>query len=234
MIAVYKRELNSYFNSMIGYVFIAILIAFVGFYFMIYNLYNGYPKFSYTLQATLYIFMVAIPILTMKSMSEDRKSKSDQLLLTSPITLSQLVMGKYLAMVTVWLIPTAVFCLCPTIIASTGTSYLVSDFSTILALFFMGCAQIAIGLFISSLTESQVIASVGTFGVLLLLFLWEGIVDYLPSALGNILGAFSFTGPFYNFSSYDVFDVGGLVLYISLAFLFIFITIQLQQKRRWN
>lgn len=234
MSAIYRREINSYFNSMIGYVFIAIVIAFVGFYFMVYNMYQGYPMFADTLRSILYIFTVAIPILTMKSMSEDRKTKADQMLLTSPVSLTQLVMGKYLALVTVWIIPILVFCFCPIIIAMNGTSYLLSDYSSIFALFIMGCAQIAIGLFISSITESQVISAVVTFGALLLLNLWDGIVDYLPSAIDNLLAAFSFTTPFVNFSGYSVFDLGGLILYVSIAFLFIFFTIQSLNKRRWN
>lgn len=234
MAAIYKRELNSYFNSMIGYIFVAIVVAFVGFYFMIYNMNNGYPMFADTLSSVMYIFIVAIPILTMKSMSEDTKSKADQLLMTSPVSLTQIVMGKYLALITVWLIPIIIFCFCPIIINMNGTSYMLTDYSTIFALFILGCAQIAIGMFISSITESQVISAVVTFGVLLLLDLWDGIVNYLPAAVGNVLSAFSFTGPFANFSSYNVFDLRGLLLYASIAFLFIFFTIQSLNQRRWN
>ena len=101
MTAVYKRELRSYFTSMVGYVFIAILIFFVGIYFMAYNLFGGYPSFGYVLLSCTIIFMVAVPILTMRSMAEDRRGKTDQLLLTSPVSLTGIVLGKYLAMVTV-------------------------------------------------------------------------------------------------------------------------------------
>jgi len=234
VIAIYKRELNSYFNSMVGYVFIAIIVAFVGFFFYVYNLIGGYPKFAYMLQNCLYIFLVAVPILTMKSMSEDRKNKSDQLLLTAPVSMTGVVMGKYLAMLTVWLIPTILFCFCPLIIAANGTAYLMVDYSTILALFLMVGAQIAVGLFVSALTESQVIAAVGTFAILMVLLLWDSLVSYLPSWLSNVLGLFSFTTAFYNFAYYNLFDIGGLILYLSVAFIFIFATIQTLQKRRWS
>lgn len=100
MRAIYKRELDSYFHSMIGYVFIAFFFAFIGVYFMAYNLNYGYPIFSYVLSSLVFILLIAIPVLTMKSFSEDRKSRTDQLLLTAPVSLGQIVMGKYLAMVT--------------------------------------------------------------------------------------------------------------------------------------
>ena len=100
MTAIYKRELSSYFNSMIGYVFVAVLIFFTGIYFMAYNLYNGLPQVSYTLYSLMSILLITIPILTMKSMAEERHSRTDQLLLTSPVTLTGVVLGKYFAMVT--------------------------------------------------------------------------------------------------------------------------------------
>ena len=108
MKAIYKRELRSYFTSMVGYVFIAVMVFFAGIYFMAYNIYNGYPSFGYTLLSCTIIFMVTIPILTMRSMAEDRRSKTDQMLLTAPVSLTGVVMGKYLAMVTVFAIPMAI------------------------------------------------------------------------------------------------------------------------------
>ena len=96
MKAIYKRELKSYFQSMIGYAFIAFLLAFVGIYFMAYNLNAGYPYFSYALSGVMFMFLVAVPILTMKSFSEERKSKTDQLLLTSPVRLVDVVLGNIL------------------------------------------------------------------------------------------------------------------------------------------
>ena len=150
MKAIYKRELGSYFNSMTGWIFIAVLTVFIGIYFMAYNLFNGYAYFSYALSATTFIFMVAIPILTMRSMAEERHSRTDQLLLTSPASIGAVVMGKFLALTTVLLIPMGVACLCPLIIKLNGTAFLKADYATILAFFLLeyriapGCVNVII------------------------------------------------------------------------------------------
>lgn len=234
MYAVAKREFKAYFHSMTGYVFVAVMVCFIGIYFMAINLYSGYPQFSYALANMQAVFLFATPILTMRSMAEDRHNKTDQLLLTAPVSLTQVVLGKYLAMVAVFFIPVLVCCVCPAIIAATGNSYLKSDYATILAFFLVGCVYIAIGLFISSLTESQVIAAVGTFGALFLIYMWSGITSLLPRGLANILGTFNFQETFQNFALYQVFDVSGVVLYLSLSAVFVFLTVQTLQKRRWN
>lgn len=234
MFAIYKRELKSYFDSMIGYVFIAVIVVFIGIYFMAYNLFNGYPNFSYALISVLSILMFTIPILTMKSIAEDRKAKTDQMLMTAPVSLTSIVMGKYLAMLTVLAIPLALSCFCPLIIAANGEAHLKSDYISILALFLSGCVFIAIGMFISSLTDSQVIAAVGTLAALLIIFMWDDLMSFLPGQIGTVLSAFSFRDVFYNFAQYNVLDLAGIVLYLSMSFVFVFLTIQSLQKRRWN
>lgn len=168
MAAIYKRELKSYFQCMTGYVFIAFLVLFVGIYFMAYNLMSGYPYFSYTLSGMVTIVMIGIPVLTMRSFADDRKTKTDQLLLTAPVSVPNMVLAKYLSMVTVFAVPVLISCLCPLIIKMNGTAYLKADYASILAFFLLGCVYIAIGMFISSTTESQIIAAVGTFGAILL------------------------------------------------------------------
>ena len=232
MKAIYKRELRSYFTSMVGYVFIAVMVFFAGIYFMAYNIYNGYPSFGYTLLSCTIIFMVTIPILTMRSMAEDRRSKTDQMLLTAPVSLTGVVMGKYLAMVTVFAIPMAIYALCPLIIGLNGSATFAADYAAILAFFLMGCVFIAIGMLLSALTESQIIAAVGTFAVLLVLYLWTDLVSFLPDALSELLGAFNFQGVLQNFAYYNVFDLGGLVLYLSMTAVFVFLTIQVLQRRK--
>ena len=288
MTAVYKRELRSYFTSMVGYVFIAILIFFVGIYFMAYNLFGGYPSFGYVLLSCTIIFMVAVPILTMRSMAEDRHSKTDQLLLTAPVSLRAVVLGKYLAMLTVFAVPVLIACLCPLIITLNGSSFLLADYGSLLAFFLLGAAEIAVGLLISALTESQIISAVGTFGLLLLLYLWDGLIDFLPTSsvgsllglfvilllvcllinalsnnwkvtagvlvvgiavlvvfywrdssafaglLPDVLGRFSLLSAFDTFSVDHVFDVSGILLYLSLSVLLVFLTVQVIQRRRWN
>ncbi|MFQ9510588.1 MAG: ABC transporter permease, partial [Lachnospiraceae bacterium] len=189
MTAIYKRELKSYFDTMIGFVFIAFIVAAMGIYFFVYNMSGGYPYFSATLTGTLFVLLISIPVLTMKCLADEKRSKTDQLLLTAPISLTKIILGKYFAMVTIFAIPVLISCLCPLIIKANGTAYLFNDYASILAFFLMGCVYIAIGMFISSLTESQIIAAVGTFGILFLLQLWPDLIAYLPStAAASFIG----------------------------------------------
>ena len=234
MKAIYLRELRACFTNMTGCVFIAVVTFFIGIYFMANNLYYGYPQFSYALLNGIVVFLVAVPILTMRSMAEERRARTDQLLLSAPVSLTGVVLGKYFSMLTVLAIPMGLFCLCPLIIAANGTGQLASDYASILAFFLMGCVFVAVGMFLSSLTESQVIAAVSTFAALLALYLWDDLMDFLPDALAGLLSRFSFSSVLYNFAYYSVFDVGGVVLYLSLSGLFVFLTVQALQKRRWG
>ncbi len=180
MKAIYKRELKSYFHSMIGYVLIAFLVAFAGIYFMAYNLNYGYPYFSYVLSGITFIFMLVIPVLTMRSFAEEQKNRTDQLLLTAPVSLTDIVLGKYFAMVTILAVPCVIYLLFPLIIMTQGTAYITVDYLSIFIFFLLGCVYVAVGMFISSLTQSQILAAIGTFGILLVLYLWEGILEFLP------------------------------------------------------
>lgn len=288
MIAIYKREFRSYFQSMIGCVFVAFLVAFTGIYFTAYNLTAGYPYFSYTLSGSLIVFLVGIPLITMRSFSEERKNKTDQLLLTSPVSLSKIVLGKYLAMVTVVAVPNLIFCLFPLIIKANGTAYLKVDYISIAVFFLLGCVYVAIGMFLSALTESQIIAFISTFGTLLVLYLWDGIIRFLPSSslscmvgillllsvlvflvwqmtsnwilgataeavcaavcvgsyivkpewfenlLTKILGRLALADVFTEITANSIVDISGIVLYLSVIVVFIFLTIQAIQKRRWS
>lgn len=288
MTAIYKRELKSYFQSMTGCVFVAFLVAFTGIYFTAYNLTAGYPYFSYTLSGSLIVFIVGIPLITMRSFSEERKNKTDQLLLTAPVSLTKVVLGKYLAMVTVEAIPNLIFCLFPLLIKMNGTAYLKVDYISIGVFFLLGCVYIAIGMFMSALTESQIIAFISTFGVLLVLYLWDGLLGFLPSSamscmiglilllsllvlyiwqmtsnwlictvleaaivigcgvtylvksslfenlLSRLLGNLALANVFTGITENHIVDVSGIMLYLSLAAVFVFLTIQAIQKRRWS
>lgn len=121
MFAVLKREFRSYFQNVIGWLFVAALMALFGLYFYVYNLRQGYPYLYYTLSAITIIFMIAVPILTMRSFAEDRKNKTDQLMLTAPVPVAKVVLGKYLAMLAVFTVDIAVFCVTPLILRAFGT-----------------------------------------------------------------------------------------------------------------
>ena len=288
MTAVYKRELRSYFNSMIGYVFVAAVMLVIGLYFTLYNLRAGHPFFAYALAGTLVIFAFAVPLLTMKSMAEERRSKTDQMLLTYPVSVTGVVLGKFFAMLTVYTIPMLIACLCPVVIAKGGNGSYLIDYSSILLFLFLGAMFLSIGMFLSSLTESQIIAAVVSMVALLLLLLWDTLVAFIPatvagSAVGflilfavaalllyrsmespavgiavfglgvifTVLGAalvstwfagaltgflniFSIHKPIANFTSNYLFDVKGLLHYVVITVLFVFLTIQSVQKRRYR
>lgn len=185
MLSVAKREFKSLFNTMTAEIFCAVLIAVTGIYFIVYNLNVGYPYFSFVLVSVVFIMMIIVPLLTMRSFSEERRQKTDQLLLTSPLTVADIVLGKFLAMCGVLLIPVLVLCLCPLIISAVGEAHFATDYATLFAFFVVGCFFISVGMFVSSLTESQVIAAVCSIGALLIVYLWSGIVSLLPTEAGG-------------------------------------------------
>lgn len=192
MRAIYRRELAAFGNNMMGGLCVAFLVASVGLYFFVYNLQSGYPSFAVALYAAVFMYLVAIPLLTMRSLSEERHSRTDQLLLTSPVSVTKVVLGKYLALLTILAIPCVLFLFCPLILhvaaGSGGTVYFLTDYASILCFFLLGAAYLSVGLFISALTESQVIAAVGTFAILLVLHMWSGIVALLPTdAAGSLI-----------------------------------------------
>lgn len=180
MTAIYKKELKSYFTSMTGYICMAFMLIVIGIYYAIINLSSGYPYFGYTLSCVMILFLLITPILTMRILAEERSHKTDQLLLTAPVSLWKVVVGKYLAMVTVFGLAILITCLYPLILTRFGTVSLPMAYTAVLGYFLYGAACIAIGLFLSSITESQVIAALLTFFVLLLFYIVGAITDSLP------------------------------------------------------
>lgn len=190
MKAIYKRELRSFFTSMTGYIFIAVVTAYIGLYFFIYNMMIGYPTFSATLGSAASIFIFVTPVITMRTMAEERHTKTDQLILTSPTTVTSMVLGKYFSTLTVFAMPLLISCLCPIIISMYGSGYMLGDYSMIFAVLCFGALLVAIGIFISSLTESQVIAAVLTLIVDIILYLWNMVTYYVPSEPFGVLIGF--------------------------------------------
>ena len=121
MTAIYKRELKSYLTSMVGYLFIFFILVLTGIYFSAYQLGAAYPRFEYTLSALTFVFLISVPILTMRVLAEERKQKTDQLLLTAPVSVEKIVFGKYLALVTIFAIPMLIMCVYPLIMTKFGT-----------------------------------------------------------------------------------------------------------------
>lgn len=181
MVAVLKHELRLYFHSLTAYVFGAFLLAFVGIGSMLYNLQAAVSNFEYVLSFGSLVFVVIVPILTMRVIAEERKQKTDQLLYSLPITTTQVIMGKYLALLAVYLIPLCVICVYPLIFVQFGDVYLPTSYGSIFAFFIMGAALLALGLFISSLTDNQGFAAGIGIAVILLNYYSVSLSEYISS-----------------------------------------------------
>lgn len=285
--AVYKRELRSYINGMTGAIFAGFVLLLAGIFMVVYNLLGLYPYFEVILSSVSFIYMLAVPVLTMRSIAEEKHSRTDQLLYSLPMSVSSIVLAKYLAMVTVLAVPCAVMCLYPLILASFGTVYFTTAYASLLAFFLLGCALIAIGMFISSLTESQVIAAVVSLAVMVFINLMSGLANLIPATSGASLAGFiaiaviigmivqvmikstvisvsvsvvltagcvlvylgnpaifegaipallSSMALFDRMSSFQngMFDMTAIIFYLSVIALFVYLTVQSMEKKRWN
>jgi len=181
MLAMFQKELRSYFTSAIGYIFIGTFLLITGIFFTMYNLLSASPSYNYTLQSLITIFLFIIPVLTMKIISEETKTKTDQLLFTSPLKITDIIVGKYLAALAIFTISLLITVIYPIILSTFGTIYASEILSGYIGIYLLGATLIAIGLFVSSLTESQVASAVICFGVLLFIFLIDNIEQALPS-----------------------------------------------------
>lgn len=188
MTAVLKHELRSYFHSLTAYVFGAFLLAFIGIGAMRYNLQAAVSNFEYVLSFASLVFVVIVPVLTMRVLAEERRQKTDQLLYSLPITTVQIIAGKYLALLVLYLIPLAIIAVYPLIFAQFGDVYLPTSYGSLLAIFIMGAALIAIGIFISSLTENQGLAAGVCIAVILFNYYSVSLSEYVSStAFGSVL-----------------------------------------------
>lgn len=188
MTAVLKHELRSYFHSFTAYVFGAFLLAIVGFGAMLYNLQAAVSNFEYVLSFGSIVFVVIVPILTMRVIAEERKQKTDQLLYSLPITTTQVILGKYLALLAVYLIPLAVISIYPLIFAQFGDVYLPTSYGSLVAIFIMGAALVALGVFISSLTDNQGLAAGIGIAVILFNYYSVSLSEYVSStAAGTVI-----------------------------------------------
>ena len=287
MKAIFKREFRAYFTSTIGYIYLAAFFAFSGFLFYSNNIAEKttsmYSLFTYLFNANF----VLVPILTMRMYSEDKKQKTDQLLYSLPITTVQIIAGKYLALLVLYLIPLAIIAVYPLIFAQFGDVYLLTSYGSILAFFLLGAALIAVGVFLSSLTDNQGLAAglgiavillnyysvslseyvsstpVGALAALLVLILAVGaVVRYLTrnsnlaygvclvllaavaalyfvdstafeGLLPSVMSALSLFERFYTFVN-GVFDLTAVFYYLTVAALFLFLSVQSLEKRRYN
>lgn len=287
MIAVFKRELGSYYKGVLGYLLAAFLLVFAGIYCMAYNLSGYYSNFEYVLRAIGFIYLIAVPIISMRTLAEEKRQKTDQLLYSLPIRLSDVVMGKYLAMLVVLAVPCLIMAAYPLVLAQWGDVSFGTAYGSLIAFFLMGACLLSIGLFISSVTESQVAAAVITLVTMLLLYFMGSLASFVSTDSSASLMALSvmavifayvvyaltknpivsvavgaaglgglqmwyqadfsaFSGLFgdmlASISVFDrfntfvdgVFDLTAVVYYISITAVFLFLTVQALEKRRWG
>lgn len=241
MKAIYKRELRAYFCSFTGWIFVAVNLFVMGLYVVANNMLIGIPSIADVLWNIVFTFLVTIPILTMRALSEERKNKTDQLILTAPVSVGKIVLGKYLALVTVILIPMVFMGAVPLFLRMGGEFQMGVSYAALLGFFLYGGLALAVGLFLSALTESVVIAAVLAYGALFLGYIMTGIVE-LISNLGtsafstvaaSILSCFDMMGRFAPLAS-GYFEVEAVVYYISAIALVLFFTTQVIQKRRYS
>ena len=194
MTAIFKREIRSSFHGMIGYVRTAFMLAATAIYFVALNLGYGLTDFGYyTLDRTIFVLLLYIPVLTMRCFAEERRTRTDQLLLTSPVSVWGIVLGKFLALCVVFALPCLVdagMILLLTALGATGTATL-ANFSSLLCYFLMGCAAIAIGVFLSSLTENQIIAAVSGIAVLLTAYMMPSLRNLFTAGSAVALAVFT-------------------------------------------
>ena len=287
MKAIYKKELRIYLSSMLGFVFIFFILLVFGIYYTFYNISYAYPEVGPTVSSAAIVLMIAAPILSMQTLAEEKKKKTDQLLLTSPIHVREIILGKFFALESIFLIPIAVLCIYPLVMSKFGTISYSSNYTAIAGFFLLGSAELAIGIFASSLAENQIIAAVICFAILflsnlipnlsdlisttasasffilflavLILCIWlytmvrsavvavsaailaEAvlIITYIlkssafEGAVQNVLDVFDLSGHTSNFIN-GIFDITGVVYFLSVTAIFLFLAIQKMEKRRWS
>lgn len=287
MTAIYKKELRSYLTSMVGYLFMFFILLMTGIYFTAYNLQSSYPIFGPTLSSVTFVFLIAVPILTMRILAEERKQRTDQMLLTAPVSVADIIIGKYLALITIYAVPIIIIAFYPLVMSTFGTVSLPMSYAALLGFFLLGCADIAIGVFLSSVTESQVIAAVLSFIVLFACYVISGISSFFPQTamasmlafavlvliaalitytviknvfisvtaglIGEIIiaviymvkasffeGAIQKFLDIFNVSSHlntfidGILDLTGIVYFLSIAVICLFLAMQSVIKRRWS
>ncbi len=236
MLAIYKREMQSYFTSPIGYVYIGVFAMFNSLLFSIFTLLEGASSSSGTyFFVSMFLFIVLIPILTMKSFSEERRMRTEQLILTSPVGLMSMIFAKFLAAFTMFGGSyTLLNLLNISFLYKYGEPNTATLFGSMLGVLLVGSAFIAIGLFISALTENQMIAAIGTIGAILFLLGISMLNNFVGSeTIRNILSWISVMSRFNNFT-YGIFDFAALLYYFSVCFVFMFLTVRVYDKRRWS
>ena len=234
MRAILKRELRAYFISPVGYVFLGVFLAISGFYFATTCILGGVPTIQNVLTSSIVVFLFLVPVLTMRLLSEERANKTDQILLTSPVSVPGIVLGKYLAAAAVFVMSLLLSMIDMIILEIFGDPSWPEAIGGYVGFLLLGLTFIAIGMFVSSLTESPVVSAIATFGVLLILFVCGVLSYYVTGAVaGKIVEWVSLTR-WYDDFAIGILSVPSIVYYVSIIALFLFLTVRQVEQRRWN
>ncbi len=287
MIAILKKELRTYFTTLTGYAFLGFFVLITGYFFVSQNIASGSPDYSETLIGTMIMFLILIPVLTMRLFAEEARQKTDQLLYTAPLKVTDIVIGKFFAASMLFLIGLIITMVFPFILSSYGTINVAGTIGVTVGYFLMGACLISVGIFISVLTDNQIVAAAGTFAALFLLLMIDNIAVNAPitripslifvgaiifvillvlyssikniagtvfigiicygimgvfyylmpslfdSAIVRVLGWFSVLNRFQNFYL-GVFGLSDVVYYITFASAFLYLTVNVIEKRRWS
>ena len=234
MFAIFKRELRAYFTSPLGYVFLAIFYAFSGLFFYIFALSVGSTDISSVFLMMFMVLMIFVPLLTMRLLSEDKKQKTDQLTLTAPVSLLSIVMGKFLAAYAIFAIGVAVMPVYGFVMSTFATVSWLPIWGNTVGLLLLGGIFVSIGLFVSSLTENQMIAAIGGFFINLMILLMNTLTSALPSGFfRDVLSSISVYSRYSEITN-GIFSLSSLIFFISVIFIFLFLTVRVLEKRRWG
>lgn len=286
MLAVLKKELLSYFNCLSGYVFLTFFIFISALYFSFINIFQALPDYQYVISNTTIMFLIIIPLLTMKLYSEEAKNKTDQLLFTAPVSITKITLGKYFAAVILFLFALILTTIFPIVLSFYASLPVAQIFGTYLGYFLLGACFISVGIFISALSENQIAVSISTFAIIFLFYVLDSFALNLPtgkissaifilcliillsyliynrtkiffvplicfvigllslivayffdlnifdSAIYKILSWFSLLSHFNNFGN-GILNLSDIVYYVSFIILFLFLTVNTIEKRRW-
>ena len=233
MTAVLKREFSAYFKSPVGYVFIAVSFLFSGFFFWLFSLSIGSTDISDVFVGMFYIFMIFVPVLTMRLLADENKQKTDQLLLTAPVGLMSLVFGKFLAAYLIFLMGDLIMLIYGVVLSFVTTVNWALILGNFVALALIGGVFVSAGLFVSSLTESQMVAAVGSIAVNVALALINVIASVIPvQFISDVLSSVSVFDRYYEFTT-GIFSLGNIIFFVSVVVIFMFLTVRILEKRRW-
>ncbi|MCL2576633.1 MAG: ABC transporter permease [Defluviitaleaceae bacterium] len=287
MFAIYKKEMRSYFIQMIGYAFLAFMLLLFGIFFTLICVRGGDGNFQFVLSNVSIFFFILIPVLTMRLFSEEARQETDRLLFTSPLTITAIVLGKFFAAISLFLMGLIITVALPLLLGRYGELPISQIAGAYVGFFLLGAACIAIGVFISVLTENQIIAAVGTMAAIFVMFIMDGVAAGMPTStfsslafvvfligvfgavwynstkkiaaaiLAGLIGIGVAAGLYFvnnlifdgiivrvllwfsiftrfNFFTRGILRVSDIVYYISFSALFLYLTVNVIEKRRWR